>query len=753
MKKKDMSKPKLQPLLKKNKVLKPIKSRASNNNSKKNEQKIPKNKISKKKVRIRSMSAVAKDEPKIEQIKLSNSLNNSLELDYLNFTQIDLFKLNQSFEGDIFTPNFNSNNQNNRDKIILNRYEDSISTINDNSNIINTNNLDNENLEKIKNVNFLTDTPSTICNYYEQSSNKNKISNKKEALNNHIHNENVKKNLADYYDINNSNKNEIKSDQKEEKNFDKNSLNKNDKAENKLSKQISLLTKKGQEIPLKSDIPFTNNMMKNYLKNNTNNKKKINSNLSLNSNGSNLMRNLSKEKEKEKENNIKKDEKKSLKSNIYKNYSKSNDKINEKKNYNNCNKFNNTNNAFYEAKNLGNNKMLDKINVNIISQKSKIRRLSQQKPTNIYYNPNKFESYFITPRNFNKIKKEKNSSSTKSTKIATASMGKSKSFSSNKMKNPNNYNNKNDNHAINKYKIIKEIIEDKKVNNKNKKNKNKTTPKMKNSHTNIKPNAINFIKVNLKFKTKSSSNLASNKKQFSSKNHQIFNLENNLKNTSKSKNNNNKIKSEIKNSFNTFQNIYKTIKKDEIKSPDKDPNNNLFQTSKTLTEQNVIVHKIEATPKNYRIQKFDSVPFTTIVKKIFVGSSKKDNLIKFDSSLKKKEKTKTEQIKCIFKPKTQSDFKPYNNMIGNDFSKKNGNNPLNGEYGNDKHVKQKLLDRMNKATNNWQYIFKGKKSKKVQDEGTSGLKSQNKDNKEFYNYFYKNENIISDGSEKEEDDI
>ena len=744
-----MSKPKLQPLLKKNRVLKPIKSRSSNNNSKKKEQKIPKSKLSKKKVRIRSMSAAAKEEPKIDQIKLNNSLNNSFELDYLNFTQIDLFKLNQSFEGDIFTPNYKSNNQNTRDKIILNRYEDSISTINDNLNITNNNNLDNENLEIINNKGFLTDTPSTICNYYEQSSNKNKISNKKDTLTYDIQNEKVKKNLAEYYDIINTNKNEIIIEQQEEKNIDNNILNKHEKDHNKFPKQISLLTKKGQEIPLKSDIPFTNNMMKNYLKNNTNNKKKINSNLSLNSNGSNHIKNLSKEKEKEKETNNKKNEKRSLKNNIYNNYSKSNDKIKEKNINNNYNNFNNTNNAFYETKNLGKNKVLDKINVNIISEKSKIRRLSQQKPTNIYYNQNKFESYFITPRNFNKIKKEKNSSSTKSTKIATASMGKSKSFNSNKIKNPNNYNNKNDNHVINKYKIIKEIIEDKKIYNKNKKNKNKTTPKMKNSHTNIKPNTINFIKVNLKFKTKSSSNLASNKKQFSSKNHQIFNLENNFKNTSKSKNN--KIKSEIKNSFNTFQNIYKTIKKDGIKSPDKElNNNNLFQTSKTLTEQNVIVHKIEATPKNYRIQKFDSVPFTTIVKKIFVGSSKKDNLIKFDSSLKKKEKTKTEQMKCIFKPKTQSDFKPYNNMIGNDFSKKN---PVNGEYGNDKHVKQKLLDRMNKATNNWQYIFKGKKSKKVQDEGTSGLKSQNKDNKEFYNYFYKNENIISDGSEKEEDEI
>ena len=347
MKKKDISKPKLQPLLKKNRVLKPIKSRASNNNSKKNEQKIPKSKICKKKVRIRSMSAVAKEEPKIEQIKLNNSLNNSLELDYLNFTQIDLFKLNQSFEGDIFTPNYNSNIQKNKDKIILNRYEDSISTINDNSNITNTNNLDNENLDKIKNNDFLTDTPSTICNYYEQSSNKNKISNKKSTLNYNIQNENVKKNLEDYYDISNSNKNEIKRVQKE----DKNNINKNAKPHNKLSKQISLLTKKGQEIPLKNDIPFTNNMMKNYLKNNANNKKKINSNLSLNSNGSNHMRNLSKEKEKEKNNNNKKEEKKSLKNNIYKNYSKSNDKINVKNSCNNYNNFYNTNNAFYETKN------------------------------------------------------------------------------------------------------------------------------------------------------------------------------------------------------------------------------------------------------------------------------------------------------------------------------------------------------------------------------------------------------------------
>ena len=74
---------------------------------------------------------------------------------------------------------------------------------------------------------------------------------------------------------------------------------------------------------------------------------------------------------------------------------------------------------------------------------------------------------------------------------------------------------------------------------------------------------------------------------------------------------------------------------------------------------------------------------------------------------------------------------------------------MNNEYGNDKHVKQKLLDRMNKATNNWQYIFKGSKNKKVLDDGLSNIKSQNK---EHFNYFCKNENIISDGSEKEDED-
>ena len=53
---------------------------------------------------------------------------------------------------------------------------------------------------------------------------------------------------------------------------------------------------------------------------------------------------------------------------------------------------------------------------------------------------------------------------------------------------------------------------------------------------------------------------------------------------------------------------------------------------------------------------------------------------------------------------------------------------------------------MNKATNNWQYIFMGNKNKKIKEE-----KNLNKE-KGYIDYFNNNENIISDGSEKEDED-
>ena len=207
-------------------------------------------------------------------------------------------------------------------------------------------------------------------------------------------------------------------------------------------------------------------------------------------------------------------------------------------------------------------------------------------------------------------------------------------------------------------------------------------------------------------------------------------------------NQNSKLKSEIKQPFHIYKNISKKGNKNIFSPMNKNnPSFINYEAQKTLTEQNIMVNKMykmqDATPKNYKIQKFESVPFTAMVKKIFVGSSKKDNLIRFDSSLKKKQsqKTKTEQMKCIFKPKTQSDLKNYDKIFG--------------DYGNDKHVKQKLLDRMNKATNNWQYIFMGNKNKKLLNDGISNIKKNNRD-KEHIDYFNKNDDIISDGSERED---
>ena len=212
--KKEIKKQKTCPLIKTNRVPNPY-SKGSIKNSKKKEQISTKKKILKKKGKPRSISAAAKKEPNKEKTKKNYSFNNSLELDYLNFTQIDLFKLDQSFEDDIFTPNNNIKYRNNKNNIISNRYEDSNSNFNDYSNIKNNNtdNTDNDHIESIKGKEYLINTPSTICNYYEISSNKKKSSNKKDDnnnLNDKIMNNNIKKYLYEYYDNNSNDKDKQK---------------------------------------------------------------------------------------------------------------------------------------------------------------------------------------------------------------------------------------------------------------------------------------------------------------------------------------------------------------------------------------------------------------------------------------------------------------------------------------------------------------------------------------------------------------
>ena len=658
----------------------------------------------------RSISVAEKNVSNVSDLKKNISFDNSLELDYLNFSKIDLFKLNQSFEDDIFTPN---NNKKRKNRIVEDRYADSVSTMNGNSTIIKNYVEDSFESHKFetKEKEQIMNTPSTMCNYYDQSTNKKNTMNNPSSKYSNKFNDQIKKNLSQYYNKN----------LEENENYNPNE--KNNKNKNEYAFSI-----KCPDILLNNEKPSTK-----YLKQNL----KSNSILHNNNNKFSKITNIDKIfKSKEtkasnsqnKINKISKTNKNDF--NINKNYSKSNEKFQYK---------------ISNKSSLKNTKDEIKMNNINISNKEKISmktikgKNQKQKPLNLYYNQNKYNAYFITPRSINKRK-----SSTKSTKvnINTGSIIKNKSFNVNKNNKNNNIknnliymNNKETNNPnFSNNKMIKELINDF---GDNTKKINKSTPKNKiKINKEISSSKKDFIKVNLKNSTKSSSNLASTQKNFFIKNkNQIFypyNQANNYQNS--------KLKSEIKNSFNIYKNISNKNDKNMMFSPmNKNPSSINYEAQKTLTEQNVFVNKLqEATPKNYRVQKFDSVPFTAMVKKIFVGSSKKDNLIKLDSSLKKKQyhKTKTEQMKCIFKPKTQTDLKNYEQIFGLG----------GGDYGNDKHVKQKLLDRMNKATNNWQYIFMGNKNKKIKEE-----KNLNKE-KGYIDYFNNNENIISDGSEKEDED-
>ena len=591
----------------------------------------------------RSVSVSEKNALNETQIKKNISFDNSLELDYLNFSQIDLYKYNQSFEDDIFTPN------NYKKRIVEERYQNSESTMNDNSTIIKNDEV-NYNIEEQKlstnDKSHIINTPSTMCNYYDQSTNK-KLNSNNDKDRTEINNE-IKKNLSQYYNKNN------------EQNENNNPIiDKNDKiAKNEFTFNI-----KCPNIELNKEKPSTKYLTQNLKSNSIINKNKLSKYINKNKENKET-------KSSNSQNKVNKISPKNTNQiNINKKYSKSNEKLQYK--LSNKSSLKNTKDEIKL-----NNK--DKIFVNHIQTKNK-----KQKPLNLCYNQNKYDAYFNTPRNINKKNDVKNLSSNKTKKIniSTGPIEKNKSFNK------------------------KEISSSKK----------------------------DFIKVNLKNNTKSSSNMAKTQKNFFTKNkNQIF----------YPFNQNSKLKSEIKQPFNIYKNISKKGYKNTVMfSPmsKNDPSSINYEIQKTLTEQNIIVHKMhEATPKNYKVQKYDSVPFTAMVKKIFVGSSKKDNLIRFDSSIKKKQnqKTKTEQMKCIFKPKTQSDLKNYDKIFG--------------DYGNDKHVKQKLLDRMNKATNNWQYIFIGNKNKKLLNEGVSNMKNKNNE-KEHIDYLSQNDDIISDGSEKEDE--
>ena len=198
---------------------------------------------------------------------------------------------------------------------------------------------------------------------------------------------------------------------------------------------------------------------------------------------------------------------------------------------------------------------------------------------------------------------------------------------------------------------------------------------------------------------------------------------------------------------------------------------NTLKISKTLTEHNIL-NRMQVTPKYNKIPKGGNALTTTLVKRnYYIGSNDKNtnNKMKYHNSTVKKNNNQffgsnnnyKDILTNLFNHKTQSDFKTNkyfvlnNSNINSNNGNKYSNNNINNEYGNDKHIKQKLLDRMNNATNSgWQYVIRGNKNnknnnnenKKVLMENLSEI-MKSPDKKDFIN----NDTIISNESDEEKE--
>ena len=178
-----------------------------------NNTKLNKKRLNKPSQKIKNLpkSPTSRKIPKNKNIntnEMNKSQNNNtyLELDYLNFSKIDLGlrKLNSSFDEDIFGSNIFKEEKN---KIVSNRYNG----IESSSDTIRTETNNNIYIEESKEN--LLKTPSTLCNYYDKSeaaSTTKKVENNENENNSNNKNE-LRKNLDKLYE-NNKNDNDINND-------------------------------------------------------------------------------------------------------------------------------------------------------------------------------------------------------------------------------------------------------------------------------------------------------------------------------------------------------------------------------------------------------------------------------------------------------------------------------------------------------------------------------------------------------------
>ena len=726
-----------------------------------------------------------------ENIQTNKSQNNTnfLELDYLNFSRIDLGfrKLNSSFDEDMFNSKIVIKE---KKELASNRYngvESSFDTSKAETN--NNNNYIKESKEK------LLKTPSTVCNYYDKSEaatsqKKNNINNNKIEEKNELRKnldklyEESKNNEIDYINVNKANnqniinwklkdsikitKNKEKEKEKEKKDDEySKTLNENKKELNKLVFDIKRdfaknqsqkkVVKKNNNINVnnyKSEIPYKNNLMENYLNGKINKRKN-----SYNTSSS------KKNVYYENMNNIPKEISKTLKytnDNINSNINNNANNTQDIKSLININ-FNSTINANNNNQNITNNKFQTKksnnttngiyyINSNTKNYKQ-ISKHSAQKPIILCYDQMKYDSYFVTPKNTKKIKKGKVQTSNKSTKFDSNSRGTG--TGTNNIKNRSNKNN-------NDYNLIINTL----LKAKNKSfNKNLNNNFIRNNIDNNNNNRIIYIHNinNNNLKNHKSSSLLIRQNGVLSNNKGIH-----------SQNSNSNINtilqllnSGVKKNSQLLQDLLSKVNysNSNTKSPlKKYKSSNALKISKTLTEHNIL-NRMQVTPKYNKIPKGGNALTTTLVKRnIYIGSNGKNvnnKGIKYHNSTVKKNNNQffgsnnnyKDVLTNLFNHKTQSDFKTNKYFILNNsnINSNNGNKNNNVEYGMDKHIKQKLLDRMNNATNNgWQYVFRGNKNnnnngnKKVLMENLSEI-MKSPDKKDFIN----NDTIISNESEDE----
>ena len=715
--------------------------------------------------------------------------NNSVEeFDYLNFSDIDidLIKKISSCEKDIFKQEMTSKNQNDKKDIVQNRYNMIDTSFDTNQQDEVLNKSEDEYIEI--NQNILIKTPSTICNYYDMDSDKKNLKNNKieEKKKKTIKNKPIQisnNNIANYN--NQINTNRIKPN----KNFS--------------SSNISLpLPQNTKNIYSNTNVGFYRN--KKSINNINQNRKKVKTKEVITP----ILKDRNKEINNKLNSQVKNDKNNLLKSYLDSNNKKYNNKTHSNKNKkslsikqyseyitsqvvkknkksSNCN-FTFNNDITLQLKNQQNiqdlfdsiKEIKETINNNLnqnISNDSddKKENIKTQKPIMLCLNKPKFNSYFKTPKNSNSAKRENKPKS---------SMNKNKEINLEKSNMAmNNYTGRNylkSCETTHRNIVVKRKKKEKKNDSGNycTKSINSNTNKKINNNNSTKINItyhdyINdcidtpIIKVNLKKHLKSSSHLM----QFINVNSKSNKQKSKAKGKSKNSRSNNKsfINTCTKRSINTSQLIKELLtKRQELKSPLKTNNNNsMLKTSKTSKEKSAsFINKL----KNKSTKNLKEEKVTTYQKQNIVGSNnKKFYSIKYEINLrsngsKKNERNKNDnkiwnkttktKNKNIFIPKTQSDIKVHRFKIKEETNKENILKNENEEYGMEKRVKQKLIDRMNKVTKNTFGNIWGTKKKNC--DFSEIMKSPfNKEYSITHKNFYNKKIISNENSKNDERDI